>query len=110
MNAERLAAWFDAENLSGYEREYRFAPPRRWRFDFAWVDRKVAVEFNGGVWIIGRHNRGKGYLGDLEKMNQAQALGWRVFQYAPGMDLSRFLDQLKTALGEPDDHSEETER
>jgi hypothetical protein len=24
--------------------EYRFAPPRRWRFDLAWPERMLAVE------------------------------------------------------------------
>ena len=28
----------------------------------------------------GRHNPGKGYLNDLDKLNAAQAAGWRVFQ------------------------------
>ena len=29
----------------------RFAPPRRWRFDFAWPERFLAVEVEGG-WFI----------------------------------------------------------
>ena len=29
------------------EREFRFAPPRRWKFDFSWKDHKVAVEIEG---------------------------------------------------------------
>jgi hypothetical protein len=38
-------------------REYVFAPPRKWRFDFAWPDIKLAVEINGGIWNNGRDNR-----------------------------------------------------
>ena len=43
------------------EREYIFAAPRRWRFDFAWPARRVAVEAEGGVWSGGRHVRPEGW-------------------------------------------------
>lgn len=61
-------------------REYRFAKPRRWRFDFAWVDRKLAFEVEGAVWTGGRHTRGAGYSKDCEKYSTAAALGWRVIR------------------------------
>jgi len=67
------------------EREYRFAPPRRWRFDFAWSDRKLAVEVEGGIWVRGRHNRGAGFARDCEKYNTAALLGWWVLRFTPGM-------------------------
>jgi very-short-patch-repair endonuclease len=70
-------------DLPAPEREYRFDPERRWRFDFAWPSLKIAVEIEGGVWIRGRHVRPVGYLGDLEKYNRAVVLGWRVLRYAP---------------------------
>ena len=66
------------------EKEHRFAPPRRWRFDYAHIATRIAVEINGGVWSQGRHNRGRGYLNDLDKLNAAQASGWRVFQLGTG--------------------------
>jgi hypothetical protein len=49
-----------------------------WRFDFAWPDRLVAVEIDGGVWSRGRHTRGAGYIEDRRKLNRAVQLGWRV--------------------------------
>lgn len=64
-------------------RELRFDATRKWRFDWALPHVKVAVEVNGGTWVSGRHNRGTGYLKDLEKLNSAQAQGWRVFQFSP---------------------------
>jgi hypothetical protein len=63
--------------------EFRFSPPRKWRFDWAWPDRKVAVEQEGGIWIRGRHSRGVGMLKDMEKYNRAALLGWRVFRFTP---------------------------
>jgi hypothetical protein len=63
--------------------EARFHPTRRWRFDWSWPQEKIALEINGGVWRGGRHNTGKGYLGELEKLNEAQILGWKVIQVTP---------------------------
>ena len=86
---------------SGYERElefqmraaklpppqaqYRFAPPRRWTFDFCWLDRMLAVEVEGGIWTKGRHTRGKGYERDCEKYNAAALSGFRVLRVTTGM-------------------------
>jgi very-short-patch-repair endonuclease len=65
------------------ETEYRFCPPRRWRFDFAWPAVRIALEIEGGIWTGGRHVRGLGYTRDLEKYNAAHRLNWRVFRFTP---------------------------
>ncbi len=62
------------------EREYRFAPPRRWRFDFAWPDLLIALEVEGGTRTGGRHVRGDGYEKDCEKYNEAAIRGWRILR------------------------------
>jgi len=61
--------------------QYRFAPPRRWSFDFAWPDKQVAVEIEGGTWIGGRHSTGVGFAKDCEKYNVAAANGWCVLRF-----------------------------
>jgi very-short-patch-repair endonuclease len=66
-------------------RELRFAAPRRWRFDLAWPDRMLAVEVEGGLWIQGRHSRGKGIENDMDKYNEATLMGWRVLRVSPEM-------------------------
>lgn len=71
------------EKLPMPEAEYRFAAPRRWRFDYAWPDHRIALEVEGGVWTGGRHTRGKGFLGDMEKYNRAAVDGWRVLRTTP---------------------------
>lgn len=64
-----------------FEREYRFHDVRKWRFDFAFVHQKVAVEVDGGQWAFrgGRHATD----GDRDKGNHAAALGWRVLHFSP---------------------------
>lgn len=61
--------------------EFRFHK-REWRFDFAFTEAKIAVEFEGGVWTQGRHTRPGGFLRDMEKYNEAAILGWRVLRVA----------------------------
>ena len=63
-----------------YVEEYRFNPPKRSRFDFAWPLFKIAVEIDGGQWVAGggRHNQDK----DREKINRASALGWTVIRFS----------------------------
>lgn len=65
------------------EREYRFDPVRRWKFDWAWPQYRLAVEEEGGAFTQGRHTRGAGFLKDMEKYNAAALAGWRVLRYTP---------------------------
>lgn len=65
------------------EKEYRFHPTRKWRFDYAWPKHKVAVEIEGGIWTSGRHTRAGGFLADMEKYNEAGKAGYRVFRFTP---------------------------
>jgi hypothetical protein len=65
-------------------REHRFHSVRRWRFDYAWPEQRVALEVEGGVWTGGRHTRGAGFVGDMEKYNAAVVAGWRVVRVVPG--------------------------
>lgn len=63
-------------------REYRFHDTRRWRFDFAWPDIKLAVEVEGVVWKGkgGRHQRADGMTADCQKYGAAMELGWDVYR------------------------------
>jgi hypothetical protein len=63
--------------------ELRFAPPRKWRFDYAWPEQKLALEVQGGLFSNGRHVRGAALLREHEKLNAAAALGWRVLYTTP---------------------------
>lgn len=74
-----------AVKLPTYEREFRIIPDRRWRFDFAWPERKIAAEVEGGIFTGGRHTTGVGFTKDCEKYNQAALLGWRIFRFTTAM-------------------------
>lgn len=65
--------------------QYRFAPPRRWRYDLAWPDRRLVVDCEGGLYLRGGgwHQNGTEYENDLEKHNQASILGYRVLRFGP---------------------------
>lgn len=80
-------------------KEYQFHAQRKWRFDYAFVEAKVALEVEGGVHTGGRHIRPKGFLGDMEKYNTAATLGWRLLRTTPDGLLSRdTLEMIKTAI------------
>jgi len=68
-----------------YETQYRFHKDRRWRFDFAFVKKKIAAECEGGTWSHGRHVRGQGFEDDCTKYNEAALQGWRVFRFTTQM-------------------------
>src|SRR6266700_7729863 len=73
-------------------REYRFHDTRAWRFDFAIPSHMLAIELEGGIHpfrdkrgnlvMQGGHTTGRGYQQNLDKYNEATALGWRLFRFS----------------------------
>ena len=63
--------------------ELLFHPKRKWRFDYAWEEQKLALEIHGGIHSGGRHTRGRGFVEDRAKMNEATLLGWTVLEVTP---------------------------
>lgn len=63
--------------------QYVFHATRKWRFDFAWPDQKVAVEIHGGIFQnqATGHRSKSGVVRDMEKSNAAQKDGWTVLAY-----------------------------
>jgi hypothetical protein len=74
-----------AQKYPGMLREHRFHDTRRWKFDLAWPDKKIACEIEGANWVKGRHNHGEGFEGDCEKYSVAAILGWKVVRVTYGM-------------------------
>lgn len=65
------------------DQEYKFHETRKWRFDFAFPNHKLAIEVEGAIWTNGRHTRGSGFVKDMEKYNNATQLGWRILRFTP---------------------------
>ena len=94
-----------------FEREYRFAPPRRWRADFYLghymgsnscleCGKPILVEIDGGGYVAGRHSRGAGMEKDAEKQSAAAILGYRVVRVTPKqVEDGRALSWIRQALG-----------
>ena len=82
---DKILFLVQAYKLPVPEREFRFHPTRKWRFDLAYPYQKIAVELEGGVWISGRHNRAPGFIADCEKYSVAAIMGWIVIRLTSEM-------------------------
>lgn len=78
--------------------ELRFHATRKWRFDYAWPDHKIALEIEGGAWTNGRHTRGAGFIADMAKYNAAQEIGWRVFRVTPDQAITTETARMLRAV------------
>ena len=91
------------------EREFKFHPKRRWRFDFAFPLEKIAIEVQGGIFMKkSGHNSGIGILQDYEKYNNAVISGWRVLQInSPDLNKVETMEMIKKLfLNEENNYSE----
>lgn len=67
------------------EAEYRFCE-RKWRFDWAYPDKMLAIEYQGGAYYKGMgHQTTKGFTKDCLKFSTAASLGWRIILVTAGM-------------------------
>lgn len=83
-NETLLSAWCDSIGVARPKPEHSFAAPvRNWKFDFAWLDAKIALEIEGGIYQRGWHQSISGYLDDMAKYNEAALRGWLVLRATP---------------------------
>jgi very-short-patch-repair endonuclease len=100
--------------------QFRFAEVigRRWQTDFAWPDRKLIVEIEGGIWRKDEHGQWSGahthptnVLRDIEKYNHMALLGYRLLRFSP-RDLKdgSAIEMMKKVLAEGDKSSFDVKR
>lgn len=86
-------------NSKGVRERLKAAGLKDWRFDYAYPERKIAIEYEGGVYVQGGHTRGSKYTDDCQKYNKATLMGWRVFRitikHLEDPDSFGFFDDLK---------------
>jgi len=93
-----LALHLRAEKI-GFTTEYKFHPTRHWRADFC-LPKGILVEVDGAIWTQGRHTRGLGFEADMDKLNEAALLGWRVLRFSTGMVKSgKAIATIRRAMG-----------
>lgn len=91
MSGRYLALVLAAVGLPEPQEEYMFHPKRKWRFDLAWPEHRLAVEIEGGIWLQTSEGRSKGhanpkrFLDDIEKYNEAALAGFRLIRVTPEM-------------------------
>ena len=80
---ERFFTVLKLHNIELPDFEVKFHPTRKWRFDYCWQSKMIALEVEGGVFSGGRHTRGLGFMNDIEKYNNASLLGYRLIRTTP---------------------------
>ena len=81
----------------GWTVEHRFDSINRFRFDFAHIRLKIAVEMEGGIYTGSGHAKTGTYLKDMRKYNLAQLKGWILLRYAYGQE-DKIPDDIKKAV------------
>jgi len=77
---ELSAQLADTARAYAMSRQHYFAPPRRFRADFAFIDQRLLVEVDGQV-----HNIKAKHRSQCERDCIAAAHGWRVARVTPAM-------------------------
>jgi hypothetical protein len=82
--------WKKAYPNSLPAKQHKFCPGRNYRFDFAWLSKKVAIEIQG---YGPGHNSREGMTRDYDKHYEALKLNWKVI-YLTSIHLSppRIID------------------
>lgn len=81
--------------ITEFVKELKFDDNRRFRFDWAIIDLKIAIEYEGIYSKKSRHTTQEGYNRDTEKYNLATAKGWRVLRYTAANYKNLQTDILK---------------
>lgn len=82
---------------TGWVYEYKFDSERKFKFDYANLRLKIAIEIEGGIYTGTGHARTGRYLKDMEKYNKATIKGWMILRYAYGQE-KKIAGDVKNAI------------
>ena len=98
----KLGEWLHGRVPHGaVEEEYRFHPTRKWRFDWFLPAYNIAVEYEGFMQMGSNaaHSAVTGIMRDVEKYNESQAMGIRVFRaHAENVRTGAFFELMERVL------------
>ena len=81
----------------GWIYEYKFDTVRKFKFDYANLRLKIAIEIEGGIYTGTGHAKTGRYLSDMEKYNKASIKGWIILRYAHGQE-KKIAGDVKKAV------------
>lgn len=102
-------AWWALTTGIMVEKEWRFHPVRKWRFDFFIPSLKIACEYEGIFSKKSRHTTQSGYCGDVEKYREAAKMDITVFRYT-SKDYKNVLKDLQKYVDGRTERTMETNR
>jgi very-short-patch-repair endonuclease len=88
---QKFIDWCELENIAGYEMQYRYEPSRKWKADFAFIEKKILIEINGSD----HYKSWTNIKNDAEKWNHATMNGWKVFIFPTNY---LFFEQIKELI------------
>lgn len=92
-----LWAWC-IENQLELNKEYEFAPGRKYASDYAIVSQKLLIEYEGGIFMErGGHNSHTGIQRDIDKYELAHKLGFTVIRLT-AINYKTILQKLEQIL------------
>ncbi len=75
------------------EEEFKFHPNRRFKCDFCHLPTRTCIEIEGGIFNPkGGHSSVTGILRDIEKYNELNFLGFRLFRFHGKKDVAGSID------------------
>lgn len=84
--------------------QHRIVPGRMFTWDRCWIEQRVCVEVQGGIWTKGGHSSGVGIERDCLKASMAAALGWRCLPITRSMiESGEAVRLIGLALGVADE-------
>jgi len=99
-NTTVVKQYFKECGLPEPEVEFRFHPKRKWKFDFAFPQQRVALEVEGGIFTHGAHGAISGVLRDIQKYNAAATMGWLMLRCLPvNICMQETVEMVRQTLG-----------
>ncbi|MGH2642362.1 MAG: hypothetical protein ACRDE2_00310 [Chitinophagaceae bacterium] len=91
-----LWIWANQNNMQ-LQKEYKFHPVRKWRFDFYFKKIKVGIEYEGVFSTQSRHTNKMGYSRDTDKYREAAKMGLIVLRYTAA-NANKVIEDLDEIL------------